>query len=73
MDRLLIKSKMNNLVCKERRALQQAVLFGDKCTELEEKCRVLETKKEAVRYFWRNKLVEGQSHAARMVKECLKS
>lgn len=73
VDRLLIKSKMNNLVCKERRALQQAVLFRDKCTELEEKCRALETEKEAVRYFWRNKLVEGQSRAARMVKECLKS
>jgi hypothetical protein len=73
VDRLLIKSKMNNLVYKERKALQQAVLFRDKCTELEQKCRELQTEKEAVRYFWRNKLVEGQSRAAQMVKECLKS
>ena len=73
LDRLLIKTKMNNLVYNERKALEQAILFRDKCTELEQKCRHLETEKEAVRYFWRNKLVEGQSRAARMVKECLKS
>lgn len=73
VDRLLIKNKMNNLVYNERKALEQAVIFRDKCTELEQKCRKLETEKEAVRYFWRNTLVEGQSRAARMVKECLKS
>ena len=73
VDRLLIKSKMSNLVYNERKALEQAVIFRDKCTELEQKCRELQTEKEAVRYFWRNKLVEGQSRAARMVKECLKS
>lgn len=71
VDRLLIKSKINNLVYNEKRALQQATLYRDKCTELEQKCRELQTEKESVRYFWRNKLVEGQSRAARMLKECL--
>jgi hypothetical protein len=42
VDCLLIKSKMDNLVYKERKALQQAVLFWDKCTELEQKCRMFQ-------------------------------
>ena len=47
VDRLLIRSKMNNLVHNERKALEQAILFRDKCTELEQKCRELQTEKEA--------------------------
>ena len=71
VDRILIESKINNILYNEKKALEQAALYRDKCTELEQKCRELQTEKEAVRYFWRNKLLEGQSHAAQMLKKSL--
>ena len=73
IDRVLLETEMNNVVYKENKAIQQAKLYRDKCTQLEQQCRELETEKEAVHYFWRNKLVEGQTRAARMLKESLKS
>ena len=71
IDRVLIQSKLNNVLYKEKKAIQQAVSYSDKCTKLEQRCRDLETEKEAVRYFWRNKVFEGKSRAARMLKESL--
>ena len=63
----LVETKMKNVLYKEKKAL----LFQNKCTRLEKKYRELENEKEAVRYFWRNTLVEGQNRAARMLKKCL--
>ena len=70
VDRILIESKINNILYNEKKALEQAALYRDKCTELEQKCKELQTE-EAVCYFWWNKLLEGQSHAAQMLKKSL--
>ena len=73
IDRVLIKAKFDNLVYNEKKAMQTATHFCDKCTMLEQKCRHLETDKKAVRYFWRNKLIEGQARAAKMLRSSLSS
>lgn len=73
VDRVFIRNKMNCLLYNERKANEQAALYRDKCTELREKCRALETEKEAVRYFWRNKVLEGQTRSALRLKKCASS
>ena len=64
IDRVLINT---NIQQNERKAVEHAILLRNKCTELEQKCRDMETEKEAVRFFWRDKLLEGQSRAARIL------
>ena len=71
IDRKVVEVEMNKLLCNERKALEQAMIYRDKCTTLKEKCRQLETEKEGVRFFWRNKLMEGQTHAAKMLKAAI--
>lgn len=69
VDRVFIKNKIDRVLYNERKANEQVAIYRDKCTELEEKCRQLEREKEAVRYFWRNKVLEGQSRSALMLKK----
>ena len=60
-------SEMNDMLQSENTALQTARLYCDRCTELKQRIRELETE-EGVRCFWRNKLLEGQSRGRNMVK-----
>ena len=46
---------------KRERQRNNASLLRDECTELKRRCRELEEEKEGIRYFWRNKVMEGQS------------
>lgn len=69
VDRCLIESKLKNVLYKEMKAVQQATIYRDKCTELKQKCRHLQTEKEAVRFFWRNRVLEGQSRAAKIFRK----
>ena len=68
LDRITITSQMDDMRRRENTALQSARLYRDRCTELKQHIRKLETEKEAVRYFWRNKVLEGQSRAGKIVK-----
>ena len=57
VDRVFIKNKIDRVLYNERKANEQAAIYRDKCTELEEKCRQLEREKEADTFggtrFWR--------------------
>ena len=46
VDRCLIESKLKNVLYKEMKAVQQATIYRDKCTELKQKCRHLQRKKQ---------------------------
>lgn len=67
IDRVFIKGKKNHILYKERKAIEQAAIYRDKCTELREKCREL----EAVRYFWRNRVLEGQTLCFNVKEMCI--
>ena len=73
VDRVLVTSKINNIMYKEKRAVEQARIYRDKCTQLQTKCRRLEDEKESIRYFWRNKILEGETRAAKMLRMSLKT
>ncbi len=64
VDRIYISSHMKKLLCKENQALQAVRLYRDKCTELRNHCRDVETEKEAVRFFWRNQVIESRTRAS---------
>lgn len=53
---------------KEKKAVEQARIYRDKCTQLQAKYRRLEQEKEALRYCWRNTLLEGETRAAKMLR-----
>ena len=53
---------------RENRALLNARICRDQCCNLKKRIRQLEEEKECVRYFWRNKVLEGQSRAGKMLK-----
>lgn len=67
IDRVIVTSQLKDMRAREKGALFKARFFRNKCTELHQRCRALQTEKEEVRFFWRNKLLEGQSRAGRMV------
>lgn len=71
VDRIYIKTHMRNLLYKENQALQSVRLYRDRCTELQNRCRELETEKEAVRFFWRNKVLESQTRAGSLLMHSL--
>lgn len=51
--------------------LFQARFFRDRCEQLNQKIRQLETEKEGVRYFWRNKVLEGNTRAGEILKRAI--
>lgn len=71
VDRVLIETEMKSLIYSEMKAIEQARLYRDKCDELNHQCDKLESEKEAVRYFWRNKLIEGRTRSAVMLRKAL--
>lgn len=71
VNRVLLETEMKNLIYSETKAIEQARLYRNKCDELKQQCDKLESEKEAVRYFWRNKLIEGQSRSAVMLRKSL--
>lgn len=71
INRVLLETEMKNLVYNETKAIEQARLYRDKCDKFEQQCRLLESEKEAVRCFWRNEVIEGQSRSAVMLRKSL--
>ena len=67
IDRVEVTSQLQERRKKENDALLAARVYRDKCTHLQQQCRQLKTEKEAIRYFWRNKLLEGHSRGGRLV------
>lgn len=67
IDRVSVTSQLQDMRSREKDALFTARFYRDRCTELLQHCRELENEKEKVRFFWRNKVLEGQSRAGRMV------
>ena len=51
VDRAFIRDKMNHLLCNTRKANEQAAIYRDKCTELQEKCRQLERERKRLDTF----------------------
>ena len=49
--------------------------LGNDCHKLGiiQQCRELESEKEAVRYFWRNEVIEGQTRRAVMLRKSLQN
>ena len=56
---------------RRKTALQSARIYRDKCAELEQRCRDLESEKEAVRYFWRSQVLEGKTRAVKILMQSL--
>lgn len=71
IDRVLLETEMKTLIYSESKAIEQARLYRNMCDELKQQCKELESKKEAVRYFWRNKVIEGHSRSATMLRKSL--
>ena len=79
MDRIEIKSKLSQAKFKEEQAQEVARFYQDHCAQL--KTKVLKIKstmaqlkarnqheKNQIRYFWRNKIIEGQSRSGRILR-----
>ena len=71
IDRVLLETEMKTLIYSETKAIEQARLYCNKCDELRQECNKLESENEAVRYCWRNKLIEGRSRSAVMLRKSL--
>lgn len=82
VDRTFIRSKILEMKLNEEKAKEVACYYRDRCSEL--KARILEVQKEQIeykvqaiheknqiRYFWRNKILEGQSRSGKMVRAAL--
>lgn len=67
IDRVAVSSQLHEMLKNENHAILHARLYRDRCTELKQRCRQLENEKEAVRYFWRNKVLESQSRGGKML------
>ena len=48
----------------------EARFFRDRCEQLNQKIRQLETEK-GVRYFWHNKVLEGNTRAGEILKRVI--
>ena len=68
IDRVEVSHQMKEMLQNENQALFQARFFRDRCESLEQKIRQLQTEKEGVRYFWRNRVLEGHSRAGQILK-----
>ena len=78
VDKTFVRSKVLELKLNEEKAKEVACYYRDRCSEL--KARILEVQKEQIeykvqaiheknqiRYFWKNKILEGQSRSGKMV------
>ena len=66
--RIPIMCQLQDMRERENRALLSARLYRDQCCRLRQHIRQLEEEKEGVRYFWRNRVLEGQSRGGKMLK-----
>ena len=67
-DRVEVTYQMKELIHRQKDAEFHAKFFRDRCEQLNQKIRQLETEKEGVRYFWRNKVLEGNTRAGEILK-----
>lgn len=76
VSKAFIRSKVLEMKLNEEKAKEVACFYRDRCSEL--KARILEVQKEQIeykvqaiheknqiRYFWRNKILEGQSRSGK--------
>ena len=82
MDKIVLKSKMMEIKSSEERAKEIARYYRDRCTDLKTKVAQLNSEKlqiklqathekNQIRYFWRNKIIEGQSRSGRILQNGL--
>ena len=82
VDRTYIKSQLTQLKLVEERAKETARYYRDRCANLKTKILHLELEKKEteaqnaheknqIRFFWRNKILEGQSRSGKMVRHSL--
>ena len=68
IDKIEVTSQIHELIKKQEKTQFHATFFRDRCEELQQRIRQLETEKEGVRYFWRNKILEGQCRSGKILK-----
>ena len=64
---LIVIGQLNDMLKLENKALFYARFYRDLCADLQQRCRQLENEKEKVRYFWRNKVLEGQTRSGKIL------
>ena len=64
-DRISVMAQMQDILARENTALQSARIYRDRCTDLKKRIRKLEEEKEEIRFFWRNKVLEGNSRGGK--------
>ena len=62
---------MADLFHGKNQAIVDARLLRGKCEQLVRDCQKLEVEKDTVRYFWRTKVLEGQSRGGQMLMQSL--
>ena len=60
-DRVSVMAQMQDMLARENTALQSARIYRNRFTDLKKRIRELEEEREGFRYFWRNKVLEGNS------------
>ena len=68
IDRVEVSHQMKEMLQGENQALFKARFFRDRCESLEQKIRQLQTEKEGVRYFCRNRVLERYSCGGQLLK-----
>ena len=82
MDKIALKSKLMEIKSSEERAKVLARYYRDRCADLKTKVVQLNSEKlqiklqsthekNQIRYFWRNKIIEGQSRSGRILRNGL--
>ena len=71
IERVKLEADLRHIVYDESKAIRQAQIYRDKCATLERCCEDLKKETQAVRYFWRNQLMEGQSRSAKILGNAL--
>lgn len=72
-DREHILSHISSLQCSRKQARLRCQMLLRKCDILEKRCWQLKEEKELVRYFWKNKVLEGQTRGGRILMTALRS
>ena len=67
IDRVEVTYQMKELIHRQKDVEFHARFFRDRCEQLNQKIRQLETEK-GVRYFGRNKVLEGNTRAGEILK-----
>ena len=68
INRVAVVSQMNEMRKQENKALQAAHLLWVECVRLRQCVREKENEIEAVRYYWRNRVLESQTRSGRILK-----